>query len=522
MNDLTLLLIIAACGYGVAHWLRMAVIPLLIIPGMLLGAIGIDVEVDFVRTALELGLMFLMFAAGIELNPDRFTRVWRKVAVVGITQFVLAGICAFAVASWLGYSGLPALYIACALATSSTLVVLRHLKQHQQMFEPFGRLVTGVLLLQDLLLILIIVILAGMPGGWMPVAGGVGGILALFVLAIVCQRWFMPLLVVKLKLDEETLLLSILATLFIFIGGSFLMEIPPIAGAFLAGFALSAFPVNGLVRGVLGPLRDFFTAIFFTALGLIVSVPDLTTLLQGVAFAVMVIVITPPIVTIAGEWTGLSSRTAIESGLLLAQVSELSLVLLLNGMLLGHVTPEIFSILALVTVITMSFTPFFATDAMTERFLHLHPMYRRLGAGFMKKGHILLLGFGAGGMWVVKPLREAGHDVIVVDDDPAVIRELQHAGIPWIYGDGSDLKTLEQAGALDARLIIAAMRRFNAAERVLKYAKDVPVIVRVFEAEHARRVEALGGTAVLNSMAAADTFMEWFVKTGRANDATTA
>jgi CPA2 family monovalent cation:H+ antiporter-2 len=365
-----------------------------------------------------------------------------------------------------------------------------------------------VLLLQDLLLILIIVMLAKMPDGPTAVAAGMGGTVALFALAILCQRWLMPLLVVRLKLDEETLLLSILATLFVFIALSFWMGIPIIAGAFLAGFALSAFPVNGLVRGVLG------------SLGLIVTVPDTVVLLEGLGLALLVLLVTPPLVTVAAEWIGLSSRSAIESGLLLAQTSELSLVLLLNGLLLGHVTPEIFSILALVTVVTMSCTPFLATDAMTERLLHLHPLHRRPAAGFMKKDHVLLLGFGAGGMWVVKPLREAGHDVLVVDDDPVVIRELQQAGIPWIYGDGSDAKTLEQAGARDAKLVIAAMRRIEAAERVLKFLKGKPVIVRLFEEEHARRVQEMGGIPILNSMAAADTFMQWFTTTkqlGRAN-----
>lgn len=515
MNELALLLVIAAFGYGLSQKLRMPVIPLLLIPGILLSALGLGPNREFVTTVLELGLMFLMFASGIELNPNRFTRTWKAVAFVGIAQFVIAGICGFGIASLLRYEQQTALYVACALATSSTLVVLRHLKKNQQMFEPFGRLVTGVLLLQDLLLILIIVILQALPNGGTAVVLGIGGTLALFAFAIVCQRWLMPLLVVRLKLDEETLLLSILATLFVFVALSFLMKLPPVAGAFLAGFGLSAFPVNGLVRGVLGSLRDFFTAVFFTALGLMVAVPDATVLLEGLGLALLVLVVTPPLVTIAAEWIGLSSRSAIESGLLLAQTSELSLVLLLNGMLLGHVTPEIFSILALVTVVTMSCTPFIATDAMTERLLHLHPLYRRPASGFMKKGHVLLLGFGAGGMWVVKPLRDAGHEVLVVDDDPAVIRELQSAGIPWIYGDGSDAKTLEQAGARDAKLVIAAMRRIEAAERVLKFLKGKPVIVRLFEEQHARRVQELGGTPILNSMAAADTFMTWFATTGK-------
>lgn len=510
MNELALLLAVAAVGYGISQRLRMPVIPLLVLPGMVLSLFGVGPDTDVVTLILQLGLMFLMFASGIELNPNRFTRAWKAVAVVGVAQFLIAGLCGYGIATFLREDRLTSLYVACALATSSTLVVLRQLKQNQQMFEPFGRLVTGVLLLQDLFLILIIVILEALPGGGLAVAIAIGETLVLFLLAIVCQRWLMPLLVVRLELDEETLLLSILATLFGFVALAFWMGIPLVAGAFLAGFALSSFPVNGLVRGVLGSFRDFFSAIFFTALGLIVAIPGPGVFLQGVGLALVVLFLTPPLVTAAAESIGLSSRSAIESGLLLAQTSELSLVLLLNGLVLGHVTPEVFSMLALVAVVTMSCTPFVATDAMTDRLLHLHPLHRRPAAGFMKKDHVLILGFGAGGMWVVKPLRDAGYDVLVVDDDPAVIRELQQAGIPWIYGDGSDAKTLAQAGAREAKLVIASMGRIQAAERVLAFLKGKPVIVRIFEEEHARRVREMGAIPVFNSMAAADTFMDWF------------
>ena len=142
MNDLALLLIIAALGYGISQKLRVPVIPLLLIPGILLSMFGFGPDQEFVTTVLELGLMFLMFASGIELNPSRFTRTWKAVAFVGIGQFVIAGACGFGIASLLGHEEQTALYVACALATSSTLVVLRLLKQNQQMFEPFGRLVT--------------------------------------------------------------------------------------------------------------------------------------------------------------------------------------------------------------------------------------------------------------------------------------------------------------------------------------------------------------------------------------------
>ena len=113
-------------------------------------------------------------------------------------------------------------------------------------------------------------------------------------------------------------------------------------------------------------------------------------------------------------------------------------------------------------------------------------------------------------MWVVKPLRAAGHDILVVDDDPTVIAQLERSKIPCLRGDGANEKTLEQAGARNARLIIASMRRLSEAEKVIQFARGVTVVARVFEAEEAEEVRRLGGTPVLNSKAGADEFMAWF------------
>ncbi len=514
MTGLALLLIVAAAGFGLAKWLRFPVIPLLLAAGVLLSTFEIEIEHDFVQNALELGLTFLLFVAGIELNPARFGRQRKAALWVGIAQFSAMAISGWLVATLLGFEAVAAAYVASALAASSTLVVLRHLRLHQQMFEPFGRLVTGVLLFQDLIIIVALIVLMRLPKGAGSVALGLAYTAGLFGFAMVCQRWLMPLIVMRLKVDDETLLLAILAVLFGYVGLSVQLGLPTIAGAFLAGFSLSAFPVNGLVRGLIASLADFFMAIFFTALGAIIILPTGEALFQAAVFTLLVVLLTPPLVTLVAEWTGLSSRASIECGLLLAQTSEFSLVLGLSGLVLGHISQELFSVFALVTVTTMTLTPFVATDAVTRFLLRFHPLRRRLSAAGATEGHVLMLGFGASGMWVLKPLQAEGHNVLVVDDDPAVIEQLRKSGIPCIRGDGSDEKVLEKAGARRAKLIIVGMRRVSEAEKVLQHVRNVPVVVRVFEAHDAEHIRRLGGKPILNSTAAADTFMDWFEKTG--------
>jgi len=109
-----------------------------------------------------------------------------------------------------------------------------------------------------------------------------------------------------------------------------------------------------------------------------------------------------------------------------------------------------------------------------------------------------------------------GLKVLVVDDDPAVIAQLQKIGVPCLRGDGSDEKSLQEAGAREAKLIIASMRRVEDAAKVLRYARGVPVVTRVFEAAEAQWIKENGGTPVLNADAAAEVFMEWFEKSGKA------
>lgn len=523
MTGLALLLLTAALGHGLARGLRVPAIPLLLGLGMVLSFTGLlpstaeadGTAGDFIFTAVELGITFLVFASGIELDPRRFRQHRNSVLWIGAVQFLLAGTLGYLLARGLDFEPLTSVYLAIAVSASSTLVGLQQLRRTRQVFEPFGRTVLGVLLVQDALMILVIVALARSDAGALSVMTGVLSTAGLAALAMGLQRYVARPLVMRRKVDEETLLIGGLAVLFIFVGVAHQLELPLIAGAFFAGFSLSGFPVNGVLRGLLSSLYDFFQAIFFTALGALVLLPDGETILRAGAFALLVIVLTPPLVTAVAEWTGFSSRAAIESGLLLAQTSEYSLVLGLTGLYLDHLTAETFSLIALMAVMTMTLTPFVATDRVAGRLLRLHPLRRRLDTRGAPEGHVLLLGFGSAGMWVVKPLRANGADILVVDDDPVVIERLRNAGIACLRGDGSDEQVLARAGARKARLIVASMRRAAEAAKVLQHVKGVPVIVRVFEESDAELIRRQGGIVVMNSQAAADAFMTWFEQTGR-------
>ena len=516
MTALAILLLAAAIAFGLSKFLRLPAIPLLMLSGAGLSELAqhqaVEVPQEMISQMIQIGLAVLVFTAGVELSPRRMRGRTRAITILAVSQFVTLGVCGVLTAIFLGYGWTTALYLGCALSASSTLVVVRHLQQRRQMFEPYGRLVLGVLLLQDIFIVLIMVALLKSPEGWLVVCNSVANAIALGILAAAFHHWVVPFVVKRLKLDDEELLLGALAVLFAFSTMAYLLHLPFLVGAFFAGFAISAFPMNGLVRGMLGSLSGFFLALFFISAGAFLTMPGLTMLGHSLIFIVVLISVTVLLVAIVAEVVGYSSRAAVETGLLLSQTSEFSLLLALTGVASGQITEELFSMIALITVSTMTLTPFLSRESVALRLVKWHPRYRSgESACEVMSGHAVLLGYGRAGPRTMHALKERGIEMVVVDEDAGVIRQLIAQGIPCVQGDGSDEQTLARAHCREAKVVFCSMRRTRDAQVALEYLRDSPVevIVRVFETFEEETVRAAGGHPVQTAYAAAAQFLEW-------------
>lgn len=508
MHGVAALLLAAAGAYALARALHLPSIPLLLLAGLALSLVD-PLPAELLGDALILGVSMVLFVVGLELDPRR-TRDQRRAALqVGFVQFSVLAVLGYLASRALGFGTVEAGYVALALTASSTLVGVRLMQRRGQMFEPSGRLVLGVLLLQDVLVLLSIPVVTELTAGWQAALQRLGAIVLLAAGTLAVRRWIAPILL-RVAQDQERILLGALAILFAFLGAAALLEVPAVAAAFLAGVALSRFPVSGIVRAEMAPIGDFFAAIFFTALGALVRIPTATELLQAAVLAALVILVTIPLVTFIAERAGFSAKPAIEAGLLLSQCSEISLVIGLAGMMEGMLRPEAFVVIALVTLGTMLLTPVLATDRAAWWLVHRHPGRRRRAPGRPPEGHVLLLGAGTTGMPLLEDLILSGCKVVVVDDDPSVSNLLSGAGVRTLRGDAADRELLRQAGADRARLVSSTVRRARDNDAVLELAGDVPVLVRVFDAEDARWVLERGGIPVPYSEAAADGLMAWY------------
>ncbi len=500
----------AAAATGLSRALRLPTVPLMVLAGVL-GAwlLRSVAEVAPVRVddpLPQLALAVLVFVAGLELDPRRVASEAGAAARVAAAQFVAIAVLGGAAAAACGVSGTAAALFGLGMAASSTIVGVGMLVERRQLFEPFGRLVLGVLLLQDLVMILAIAAIGGADEGVGGVLRGVLGVSLLLFAGFGVLRWIGPSLIGRLDREPETMLLLAIAVLFAFAGIAHALGLPPVTGAFIAGVSLSGFPVAASVRAPLESVAIFFKAVFFTVLGASLTLPPLQLLVLVAAGLAIVLVATPLAVTVAAGRSRFSRRGAVEAGLLLAQSGELALVLAVVAQTDGLIDPTLFSTLALVTVASMMVTPVLASDraawAITERLpARAVPPLPPL------RDHVVLLGCGRNSGVLLDMLLLSPAPVVVVDRDPNTIARLWDREIPAILGDAAEEAVLAAAHAFTARVVIATMGRVADHERMLQHLRPrergVRAFVRTFEESDRERLEAFGATVVSESEVAA-------------------
>ena len=510
MTVIATLLAAAAVGWAASRLLSLPPITMMILSGLALQLLGLQPDAELTQSALMLGLTVLLFTMGAELNPQRAGAQAGVAVRVGIAQLLALGATGYFAALSLGLQPIGCGLIALATASSSNLVALPLLKRAGRTYEPASRVVMGVLLLQDVCVIFGLAALMRIDEGLPAVESAVlrTGILA--ASAWFTARYITPWLLLRLGLDEEQTLISTLAVLFAFVGAAWAFELPLVSGAFFAGYAVSSFPANGILRGQLGSLSDFFLAIFFTALGTTLAPLDPSHVVAAAGLIAGVLLITPVIVAVIGRRAGMRSRGAIEAGLLLAQASELSLVIGLLGLSTGHLDDTHMSLITLVVCVTTATTPVLGRTRVAIAIVHNMPRMRRARPCHDLRDHVVLLGCGLNTLPLVKAVLASGTDIVVIDDDPGALDNAEALGAYTVRADALAPQALPQANAAHARAVVSNLRSLDENRVILSHSGQTPVFVRVFEDEDIAPLTAAGARPVHFGKAGADAFLQWF------------
>ncbi len=487
--------LIAAALLAVAfERLRLPSAPALLIGGFLVGpnALGFVSDQGDVTTIANLGLTFLLFVIGLELDFRSLAKSGRSLALSGALQVPLTTALSFGIFYGLQQAGiLPGdfyvpLYLAFACAFSSTLLVAKALAGRYQVDTQDGRLCLGLLIFQDIWAVLL---LAVQPSFASPdavvIISTLSGIIMLALLAVLFTRFVLPTLFGTVAKFPELLVLLALGWCFgLGVLGSHLDEIAakfgvhaPVQvsmemGALIAGASIASFPYAHEVVGKVANLRDFFVTLFFAAIGMSIPVPDSMGPIMFAGVLILVLVVTRALVFFplfaAG---GVSRRNAFTSSAKMAQVSEFALVVAHLGVALGHIDEDTQSIASFAFVI-MAFGTSLSFDFSDSLYAKLATRLGFLrdpedgasendGDGHERPARLVLLGFHRLASSLLSEIKgqakEIADDVLVIDLNLALHDEIRARGVRVQYGDLSNPESLAHAPIAEDAVIITTV-----------------------------------------------------------------
>ncbi|MFN8644233.1 MAG: cation:proton antiporter [Candidatus Binatia bacterium] len=456
----------------VARALRQPLLLAYIGAGLLIGPPGLGI-VQSERTIAELselGLAFLMFIVGLEIDLKKLVSSGRVGVPVAVGQVALCALIAWLAVLGLGFSGLPALYLGVASAFSSTMIVVKLLSDKSELDTVDGRLTLGILLVQD---VLAIVVLALQPNlqhpALAPILLSLVAGLGLVAGALAVARFALPPLFRWAAKSPEIVHLAIswcLLVAYLAVLADFSIAM----GALIAGVTLSALPYTLDVVAKIRGLRDFFVTLFFVALGMQLELGSPRVLLAALVLSAVVIASRFATVTPMLMAAGYGARVGVLSAIALSQAGEFALVIVSIGLVLGQIDREVTSVMALTLVVTSTLSTYMVMSnhrlarqgaAWLERLgLRDHDDDAAVAtAGAENHPGIVLLGFHRVASSLLYNARSGpnGTAMHIVDFSPEVYQRLRAMNVPITYGDISHLDTLEHVGVEHAHIVLSTV-----------------------------------------------------------------
>lgn len=496
--NIGIMVIAAAFSLYVAKLIKQPALLGYLLAGVLIGPFGLNVfsNPEEITLLSELGIIFLLFTVGAETDIAKFARAGPTIFLGGFAQVLLTMLLAYFVLT--GVSFEAALYIGLALAISSTMLVVKILQDKKTLASLHGQLMLGFLLVQDIVVIIALPLLAAGPGSLniqFLQALFLKGVLLLAVVALLSKGFF-PAIYRFSARSPEMLYLTALATCFGFIGLAYALNISLAIGAFLAGLAIAKLPYNLEAVASIRGLRDFFVTIFFVSLGtqLNFNVGSVPFVLVS-SLLLLVFVLKPLAFYIVTQMAGYGSQTASKVSFGLTQMSEFSLILLLQGKVAGVIPDNVYSFLLLLAAASMAATPYIMEWAPRAldwvRTTSRLPLFSRF-AVFSRQitqmqkvseknmqNHVIVLGGGRTGKYLANELGRK-YSVVVVDHDPNIIAYFRAKNIPVVFGNAHNLEILEKLHVEKARLLVCALPDMDETMFVVDYVKHHFSKLRVF------------------------------------------
>ncbi len=450
--QLAAILVIAFLVSYVIRLLKQPLIMGYIITGIIVSPflIKFGATAEVIDLFSKIGIAFLLFIVGLHLNPKVIKEIGAHSLFIGLLQMiVIFGITFFIFFNLLNFDLISSFYVGIALAFSSTIIVMKLLSDKKHLDSLYGKLSIGILIIQDLVAVAVLIFISSTTGEGnfgalalktLLIGGGLFGVLFLIGFFV------LPKITKTVARSQELLFLFsvcwcfLVAALFAIFG--FSLEV----GALIAGVILSVTPYSTEISSKIRPLRDFFLIIFFIILGLNLDISNIKEIvIYALILSAIALTLKPIVLMTFMALFKYTKRTNFLVGTTLAQISEFSLIILILGVSLGHVSSEILNILTLTLVLTILGSTYMVIFSKTLyekmfRFVSIFESKKIKGdiKHLNKEYSAILFGYNRTGFDILKSLTKLKKPYLVVDFNPDTINVLNKFRVPSLYGDADD------------------------------------------------------------------------------------
>ncbi|WP_293940494.1 cation:proton antiporter [Sphingomonas sp.] len=444
----------------------------------------------------ELGIIFLLFAAGLHLSFRRLVTMRREVFGVGAAELLLsAGLIAIGLlATGERISSATALGLALALSSTALVLPIAGTK------SAVGRAAFAMLLFEDLALVPLLFLIEVMSGdaslsGLLRTA--VGGVLVVAAV-LVGGRFLLPRLfaqAARTKSPELFLAVSLLVVILASLATG-AVGLSPILGALIAGILIAETDYGTEVETVTAPLRGLALGIFLITVGMRIDLKALIAdwpMLLGATVALLLVkaLVTAVLLRLSGARHG----TAVETGVMMASPSETSLIVIGAAASAGLVLRASADFWTVVTAIGLTVTPLLAAAGkriarrVDDRAASDHEQLTGVG-------RTVVFGFGRVGQMVADMLIAHDQPYLAIDSDIDEVKEARRAGYAVQFGDVSRGELVDRLKLGSAAALVLTMDdpvlTAQLAKRVRGWCPELPIIARARDTAHAAELYRAG------------------------------
>lgn len=374
IRDLAVILSMAAIVSFIFRSLKQPVVLGYIIAGIVVGPytppIFSVMDQASVQIWAEIGVIFLMFALGLEFSFSRLRHVGASAIITGTTQIAVMIALGYGFGALAGWNSMNSIFLGCMIAISSTTIIIKSLEELGLKSRRFAELVIGVLIVEDLAAIVMLVALGNF--GISPELSSMSLLKTTLTLAFVVGTWLIvgmfvvPRIVrtVRQRGTDELLIITSLALCFSLVTLSASLGYSVALGAFIMGSILSETKDGHAIEQLVSPLKDIFGAVFFVSVGMLLDPVAIFTHWSTVLIISFIVIGGKFIAVFGGALaTGQSLRTSTQSALSMAQIGELSFVIATLGLNLKLIDSNLYPIIVAVSVLTTFTTPYLLRSA---------------------------------------------------------------------------------------------------------------------------------------------------------------